>query len=240
MKGLSHALSFLTILPVKGGNLGEVANSMHYFPLVGALLAGISYPFSYFLRYGLPDPLVAVMTFSCLLVLTGLHHSDGLLDIGDAFMVQGSQEKKIAVMHDQQVGIGGFSLVFFVFIITVISLSILLRTGVFFCALLSSEVAASFSLACVGFFGRPSHEGMGSVFLETVSLRSFLATALMAGIILAPFKIIGLFIMTVTVTSSYVLAKIAEIRFGGVGGDFLGASHELVRMISLLSLVVIV
>jgi adenosylcobinamide-GDP ribazoletransferase len=240
MKGLSHAFSFLTILPVKGGNLGEVAKSMHYFPLVGALLAGISYLFSYFLRYGLPDPLVAVMTFSCLLVLTGLHHSDGLLDIGDAFMVQGSQEKKIAVMHDQQVGIGGFSLVFFVFIITVISLSILLRTGVFFCALLSSEVAASFSLACVGFFGRPSHEGMGSVFLELVSLRSFLATALIAGIILAPFMIIGLFIMAVTVTSSYVLAKIAESQFGGVGGDFLGASHELVRMISLLSLVVIV
>jgi adenosylcobinamide-GDP ribazoletransferase len=239
MKGPRDALSFLTIIPVKGGTLEETAHSLHYFPLVGAFLGGITYLFSFMLQYRLPDLLVGAMTFGFLLVLTGLHHSDGLLDIGDALMVQGSKEKKIAVMHDQQVGIGGFFLVFFVFTTTVFSMSALLHSGVFFCALVSSEVAASLSLGSVAFFGRSSHSGMGSLFIETITLRSFMSSLLIGGIILAPFLKTGGFILGLTFISSYVLVKIAERQFGGVGGDFLGASHDIVRMISLMGILVV-
>ncbi|MBU7031316.1 MAG: adenosylcobinamide-GDP ribazoletransferase [Theionarchaea archaeon] len=240
MKGFRDALSFLTIIPVRGRTLEETARSLPYFPLVGALLAGIAYLFSFLFQHVLPDLLVGVMTFGFLQVLTGLHHSDGLLDIGDAFMVHGSKERKRAVMHDQQIGIGGFFLVFMVFTMTGVSMGALLHSGVFFSAVVSSEVAATLSMGCVAFFGRSSHEGMGSRFIETITPRSFIGTMLLSGIILTPFLEIGGFILGLTIISSYILVKIAERQFGGVGGDFLGASHDIVRMISLVGILVVI
>ena len=240
MKEFRDALSFLTIIPVKGGTLEETAHSLPYFPLVGALLAGIAYLFSFILKDVLPDLLVGVMTFGCLQVLTGLHHSDGLLDVGDAFLVQGSEDRKRAVMQDKLIGIGGCFLVFIVFTITVLSMGTLLHSGVFFSAVVSSEVAATLSLGCVAFFGRSSHEGMGSRFMETITPRSFIGTMLISMIILTPFLKIGGFILGLTIISSYILVKIAERQFGGVGGDFLGASHDIVRMISLVGILVVI
>ena len=48
-------------------------------------------------------------SLALLLWMTGLHHTDGLLDFGDGVMVHGTAEHKIEVMHDQLTGAGGLS-----------------------------------------------------------------------------------------------------------------------------------
>jgi len=42
----------------------------------------------------LPSLVVGALALALLFVVTGLHHTDGLLDFGDGIMVHGSFEKK--------------------------------------------------------------------------------------------------------------------------------------------------
>ena len=58
----------------------------------------------------LPDIVAGALVFALLLWMTGLHHTDGLLDFGDGVMAHGTPEHKIDVMHDQLTGAGGLSL----------------------------------------------------------------------------------------------------------------------------------
>ena len=53
--------------------------------------------------------------------MTGLHHTDGLLDFGDGVMAHGTPEHKIDVMHDQLTGAGGLSLGILTMLITALA-----------------------------------------------------------------------------------------------------------------------
>jgi adenosylcobinamide-GDP ribazoletransferase len=67
-------LSFFTAYPSGRATLGEAA-SYGYLPPVVGILAGL--------------PGVVVLLGLGYLLPAGLHHTDGLLDVGDALMVRG-------------------------------------------------------------------------------------------------------------------------------------------------------
>jgi adenosylcobinamide-GDP ribazoletransferase len=107
--GLALALSFLTILPVRGrahagAGLGAAAG---WFPLVGALVGALAGG----VRVGL-EPLIGtgpatVLALTALVVVTGALHQDGLADTADALGVRGDRERRLAVMRDSATGAFG-------------------------------------------------------------------------------------------------------------------------------------
>ena len=66
----------------------------------------------------LPSLVVGALALALLLWMTGLHHTDGLLDFGDGVMVHGTPEHKIEVMHDQLTGAGAIGLALMTYIVT--------------------------------------------------------------------------------------------------------------------------
>src|SRR5512137_1230790 len=91
--------------------LSDCARFMFLFPLIGALIGLLAGLFGWVLLYFfLPGLVVGALVLGLLLLLTGLHHTDGLLDFGDGVMAHGSAEHKIEVMHDQLTGAGGLTL----------------------------------------------------------------------------------------------------------------------------------
>ncbi len=98
--------------------LTDCAQNMWAFPLIGAFLGLLAGIFGWVALQFLPSLVVGALALALLLWMTGLHHTDGLLDFGDGIMVHGSFEKKIEVMHDQLTGAGAIGLTLMTYIIT--------------------------------------------------------------------------------------------------------------------------
>jgi len=93
---VKNLIAFLTTIPVGMDEncLIDAANYMYLFPLIGAfigLLAGI---FAWLLLKILDALIVGILTLSFILLVTGLHHADGLLDFGGGLVYQGTSEEK--------------------------------------------------------------------------------------------------------------------------------------------------
>src|SRR4030065_1020621 len=125
LKELKNLLSFLTVIPFRMDEncLSASARFMFLFPLVGAFIGLLAGGLGWVLQYFLPSLVVGALILGVLLLLTGLHHTDGLLDFGDGVMAQGSPERKIEIMHDQLTGAGGLTLGIMTYLVTALCIA---------------------------------------------------------------------------------------------------------------------
>ena len=106
----------------------------------------------------MPPGVAATLALGAVLLAAGLHHADGVLDVGDALMVRGSPHRRRAVLKDTRVGIGGIGALFLVYAPAVAALAALcaaspLRAAL---ALLAGEVAARSAMVLMLAFGKPA------------------------------------------------------------------------------------
>jgi len=246
LKEIKNLIAFLTIIPV-GMNqdcLTDAAKYMPLFPLVGAfigLLAGI---FAWLLSQILPDLIVGILTLGLLLVITGLHHTDGLLDFGDGVMYQGGPEKKIEVMHDQQTGAGGLTMGLITLLTTALCIAGL-KTNLVIQSLVVSEVSAKLSMVVGTWVGKSAHKGMNTYFINAMhgrhrKTRLTVALTTSFGMAIGLLWIIGLIMVTTSVVAGLIILWVSNRHFRGLTGDVLGAMNELSRMSSLIMILVAV
>jgi adenosylcobinamide-GDP ribazoletransferase len=246
LKEIKNLLSFLTILPLRMTEdcLTDAAKGMFLFPLIGAfigLLAGI---FAWVTSQFLPSLVVGALSLGFLLLITGLHHTDGLLDFGDGVMAQGTAERKIEVMHDQLTGAGGLTLGIMTFLITALSIAELNMSAIIQ-SLIVVEVSAKLSMVIGTWAGKAVHEGMSSPFIEVMhgkkgTARLVTALAISFGIAVPLLWLAGAVTVLVAVIASLVMVGISHRHFKGVTGDVLGATNELTRMVSLIALLAMI
>jgi adenosylcobinamide-GDP ribazoletransferase len=237
MKGIKNVLGFLTIIPVGGdAKLEEVTRYAWLFPVVGASIGLISASVEYLASIHFSAFISSAFALLALLILTGFHHLDGLLDLGDALMHTGSPESRREVMHDVNIGVGGFALGFFVLLITYLAI---VEAYSPFTSLIVAETSAKFSMVMGSYVGRPSHEGMGSAFTKAVDLKLTLLSILIYLLLVLPLLEITLAVavISVTIISSLAIVGLSNRLLQGVCGDVFGAMNEIVRMITLLVMV---
>ena len=245
-KELRNLLSFLTILPFRMDQdlLSDCARFMFLFPLVGALIGLLAGLFGWVVFSFLPGLVAGALVLGVLLLLTGLHHMDGLLDFGDGIMAHGSAEKKIEIMHDQLTGAGGLTLGMMTLLITTLALA-QMNTGIIIQAVVIVEVAAKLSMVVGAWAGKAVHQGMASSFLEAMhgskgSLRLLATLAISFGIALPLLWVKGAFVVLAAVIASLMMVGVSHRHFKGVTGDVLGATNEIARMVSVVVLVAII
>lgn len=242
LKEIKNLFSFLTIIPVSMDKdmLTDSAKLMFLFPLIGASIGLIVGLFSWLTSLFLPSLVVGALGLGLLLLITGLHHTDGLLDFGDGVMAHGSPERKIEIMHDQLTGAGGLSLGIIIFLLTAFSIAEL-EIGIIIQALVVVEVSAKLSMVVGAWAGKAVHEGMSTSFLEVMrgkkgTGRLILALVISLGIVLPLLWLAGLVTVLVAVLTSLIMVGISHRHFKGVTGDVLGATNEITRMVSLVTL----
>src|SRR4030043_256661 len=124
LKEIKNLLSFLTAIPISMDKdcLTDSAKCMFLFPLIGAFIGLLAGAFAWATSLFLPSLVVGALALGVLLLLTGLHHTDGLLDFGDGVMAHGSAERKIEVMHDQLTGAGALGLGIMTYLVTALAI----------------------------------------------------------------------------------------------------------------------
>lgn len=234
---LKSCIAFLTVLPVESESLESAARGAWFFPIAGVLIAAIAGLIWNASQVIFPAAISAAIALFALLLLTGFHHLDGLLDFGDAAMFRGSAERRREIMKDVNTGAGGFALGFFVLLLTYLSLT---QFGNLLPALVIAEASAKFSMNIIAYVAKPSHEGMGSTFIGVLGRNHnlFFASLLLYALIVFPFLYEkGVLILALVYVLSLLIVSASNRLLGGAGGDVFGAANELTRCAVLLTLV---
>jgi adenosylcobinamide-GDP ribazoletransferase len=251
LKELKNLFAFLTVLPIRMDMdcLNDSAKFMFIFPLVGALVGLIAGFFGLAVGLVLPTLVAGALALGVLLLLTGLHHTDGLLDFGDAVMYHGTAERKIEIMHDQLTGAGALGLGMMIYVVTALAFGELGRNitiGGFVVplilpALVVVELSAKLSMVIGAWAGKSVHKGMSSTFLDAMQGK-FGDTRLAAALVLSfavaiPLLWVAGFVTVIAaVLSGLAMVAVAHRHFKGVTGDVLGATNEITRMVCVVVL----
>jgi adenosylcobinamide-GDP ribazoletransferase len=120
-----------------------------------------------------------------------------------------------------------------------------LDVGIIIQGLVVVEVSAKLAMVVGASAGKVVHQGMSSPFLEAMhgkkgAARLIAALAISFGIVLPLLWLSGAVVVLVGIMTSLVMVGIAHIHFKGVTGDVLGATNELSRMVSLITLLAVV
>jgi adenosylcobinamide-GDP ribazoletransferase len=89
MKALISLLQFTTILPLgKQQDLEFFARHSYLYPLAGYFIGALVALPVFFIA---DRTIAAAVSIALLLLITGAHHFDGLLDLGDGLMAHGDR-----------------------------------------------------------------------------------------------------------------------------------------------------
>ncbi|MGA2386490.1 MAG: adenosylcobinamide-GDP ribazoletransferase [Candidatus Bathyarchaeia archaeon] len=261
IKTFRDLLSFLTIIPAGGKEdfIFTTAEHVYLFPIIGALigvLAGAYYLGANIILHfllgvvnsfiSLPVGLlsrlaVSAMTVAFLLVITGLQHFDGLIDLGNALGKRNLHDRKM-VAHAWTVTHWGALLALVVEFAAFAGL-FLINPLYAFGALVAAELSAKLSMVTIIWVGKPTHKGLGSIFLQKGKTKLNLIAYALSILIVYPFFIligkpylglaaIGLVLVSIPV--AFAMSKVSENVFGGVSGDAIGATNEVARAVTLI------
>lgn len=239
-------LAFFTVLPVAapGSQLEDAARRAYLLPLVG-FLAGLPGATLLLLAFAVPSGVTATLALGAVLLAAGLHHTDGVMDVGDALMVRGSPVRRREVLKDARVGVGAIGALFVVYGPPLAALTALAEASPVWAAvvLLAGEVAARSAMLLLLVFGRPAEEGSSSSYFvrslkegrrRAVALILAFALPSLVALSLGPAALlVTLAALPVTVLFALVLAR---RTFGGISGDVSGATGELARAVLLVAL----
>ena len=232
MKGL---LSFFTVLPVRAASLEEAAREVRLLPLIG-LLTGLPGAVLLLAAHIVPPGVSATLALGAVLLAAGLHHADGVLDVGDAIMAHGSPDRRRDVLEDTRVGIGGLGALFLVYAPTVGALAALcaISPARAALALLAGEVAARSAMLLMLAFGEPADPRSSSVpFVRALSGPHRTPAVVVALLAPLPFLLATSALAPLAILAAPLVAlgalRISAAKFGGIGGDVVGATGEVSR-----------
>jgi adenosylcobinamide-GDP ribazoletransferase len=227
---------YMFLFPLMGGLIGLLAAG--YFLLGGFVISGLlgfvnsllQVPVEFMLRLAL-----AIMTLAFLLVLTGLQHFDGLVDLGNAIGLRRLEERREAA-HAWIVTYKGAFLAIFVEFLAFLGL-LFINAGWVFRVIIVAEVAAKLGMVTIMAVGQPTSKGLGARFMERAKRkRNVIAYVLSLLIVVPLLGLWGLLVVAVSVLLGVLMERVAKNIFGGVSGDMIGATNETARAVTLILL----
>jgi adenosylcobinamide-GDP ribazoletransferase len=250
---LDIAARFMFLFPIIGAIIGVLVGAYAIFTtevlflLFGAintlLFSGAHETFFVFAAKGL----ASVMTVAFLLLVIGLQHTDGLVDVGNALGVRkGSLKEKIDIAHVWTVTRTGAFLAIIVSFFTLL-LIFIANTDCILPAFIVAEVSAKLAMVTTAWQGTSPPQnledkrGKGRSFIEFMNKNYGLyavSLAISLAISVPLFGIMGIVSVGSGILVGAFMIVLGKRVFGGVNGDVFGATNEIARMFALLVLVI--
>ncbi len=236
----SIAWSFLTAIPFpfsEKGNLPPevMGRALPAFPWVGLALGLILAAANWLLGTVLPPAMLSLSVLFLLVLLTRGLHLDGLADTIDGLQGR-NREESLRIMKEGTIGAFGATGLFFVLGFKIAGLASL-PPGEAVRALLIMPVIGRWSfVTLMAFFpyGRPEG-GLGAPFISHAGIREWawatLFTLLMV-LSIAPLRGIG--VAGTALLFSWIAGRYFTRRLGGVTGDTIGATGEIIEAFCLI------
>ena len=237
------AWHFLTVVPLSRAHheptTQELAASMAWYPVVGLLIGGVLVTADLVLASFLAAEVVNAVLILLLVLLTRGLHQDGLADTLDGLAGGRTPAERLSIMRDPRIGAIGATGLFLSLILRYAGLVALpeeLRVPALFCMPAVGRwamVMAAWSSPYARLEG-----GLAASFLTHLSwLQALASTGILALALGFAFGLKGAAVILV-IAVGVVLAMWVGCRtwFGGITGDTLGATNELMEIVFLLGL----
>jgi adenosylcobinamide-GDP ribazoletransferase len=233
MRTLLGAISFLTIIPVRA-TVAPPGRSAAFFPLVGAMLGAAGAGIYLAAERAIPASLAALLTVAFWTMISGVLHEDGLADVADALRAGRSRERMLAILKDSRIGTFGAVAIVISFLARWQAIDQLADPRVIQIFIAAQAVPRA-AMVALAWISRPVGDGLGLAFSSTlttpaavIAIAQGIAAALLCG--WRP----GLVIVAV----SYGVIRVARWyfyrRIGGVNGDCLGATEQILEIFILV------
>jgi adenosylcobinamide-GDP ribazoletransferase len=234
-RGFVAGVSFLTRIPV-GSDVGErdIAASVAWFPVVGALVGALSGAV-YVLASKLWPPLVSsLLAVGAGIAITGAFHEDGLGDTADAFGAASTGRDPRPVLKDPRMGtFGVVALVIVIGLRVALVASLTPHAGAL--ALVAAHALARGVSAATVASAPSAGTGLGSSYASLAPRWRGIVALIVALIISAIcIGIAAPAALAVAAIAAWLEARWSDRTLGGVSGDVLGMVEQTGELITLL------
>ena len=214
-------ISFLSIIPIpttKHAEIHKTAQNMYLFPVVGVIIGLMAGLLVLGLHHVIYEPLLAGLAAAAfLLIITGLHHTDGLADMADGLMARGGgYKRRLDAMKDKNTGTAGVTAIVLCVAGLVLALSVMngMNVIIVLCGMILAEALAKFSMVVLAMTGRPATpNSTGAIFAKAAKSAKFKAAAVA---IMAIIIIILMIIVPIVVAIIIPVYYFADIELGQV------------------------
>ncbi|WP_433521971.1 adenosylcobinamide-GDP ribazoletransferase [Nocardia pseudovaccinii] len=236
MNGVRLAVSWLTVLPVRGPervDRSAAGRAIALAPLVGVGLGAAGVGLLWVLVWGGASAAVAgLVVVAGLALSTRGMHLDGLADTVDGLGSYGSPERAREISKSGDTGPFGVAAIVFAVGIQAFSFAALAQAERWFAVLLAVAVGrVVVVLACRRGTAAAPGTGFGALVAGTqhpITIALWSALAVAAGILAVPeHRWLGPAVVLVALGISALLIRHSTHRFGGLSGDILGATLEI-------------
>lgn len=233
MRTLLGAVSFLTIVRVPGETVPPGRAAL-FFPLVGAALGAAGAAIYVGALRILPSSLAALLTVAFWAGISGVLHEDGLADVADAMRAGRTKETMLAILKDSRIGTFGAVAIVLSVIARWQAVQALSTPGVLE-VFIAAQAVPRAAIVALAWVSRPVGTGLGLAFSSTMTtpiallaIAQGIAAAFLLGV--RPGVAIGL--------GAYLVVRVARWyfyrRIGGVNGDCLGATEQILEIFILV------
>ncbi len=238
LTGLLAAVQFLTRIPVRLRREPNVAASVPWFPLVGALIGAAVGGLAAGLWHWVPSLVAAAVAVIFGVLITGAFHEDGLADVADAFAGGMTIERRLEILKDSRHGSYGVAALCSSIVLRIVCLGSLPGPA----AMLGSAVAAHAIArgAAVGLMSvapLATYEGLGADYGQATT-HSRATVGVLSAVALGALAV-GWWVaaLTVAMVASIGLVRwLAMRKIGGISGDVLGACEQVAECLCLVVL----
>lgn len=247
LRGARAAFVFMTRIPVGGFPYSDAdwRWAPAHFPLVGIVVGGCCALGSAVLA-SVDATVAALFAVAVGVLLTGAFHEDGLADTADALGGSHGGKDLLEILKDSRIGTYG-------------AVALMLALGLRVACLVALGVAAPVALLLSHVFARTGpvwliaglpyvtgSTAKGSAFAEAGWFQAFVATIwpLVVAVLVVALGGVGWGAVAVAAWVSALATLLLGVHFraraGGITGDFLGATEQVVEGLVLLSVLFVI
>lgn len=229
MNAFFHAVAFLTRFPVPklSSSQEDWQKSAAYYPLIGLFIGGLLFACVSVLDPYLSAPVVAVLTLSVWVYITGGLHLDGWMDLADGLGSYRSREEVLRIMKDSRVGAMGVTAAILLLLVKAALLYEFIIEGLLIWILLLPIAGRLFLVISIRCWPYLSEQGMGHGMREKIVLWKLgLGFVFASGISFLVCGSVGLIALIITLITGWWMAHRIAKRLGGLTGDGYGALVE--------------
>ncbi len=216
--------------------------SAAFFPLVGLFFGLVLASALLILNFFVKD--IDFLSFMLLTIpycLNKFFHLDGLADTFDGFLADRSKEERLVIMKDSSTGSFALGGIILFLLLKFLLIKKLLTTFSYFLPLIIIiPVLSRYGIIFLCFISKyPRKSGTGKSLVGQIKpliliLSSIIAFLILFGVLLiAGFKILPFFIggLVTVIISILMIRAYSNKKIGGVTGDVLGASAEVLELL---------
>jgi adenosylcobinamide-GDP ribazoletransferase len=228
MTGLLGAIQFLTRLPVRLASPPRPADTVPWYPVVGALIGLIVGGLAAGLAELVPTAVAAAVAVLAGVLLTGALHEDGLADVADAFAGGRTRDDRLRILSDPVHGSYGVAALSGSIVLRIACVASLSPAAAVAGAVAAHALARAVMVATVAIVRPATDRGLGAETATAIDRRR-VPYGVAAGAALAAAAT-GWWVVPIAgaaVAAAAAVAALAVRRLDGITGDVLGAVEQV-------------